>query len=291
MLILNPLTPPALKASLDRSTPVGTEALYGGFDPTDRITLCPAWAYRTGQIVGVTTEEIAYDLLTGCGKWGCPTCGLQKRARLLGRIKLGAPNKFLTLTTSPAEGESPRQVFTRTTTKIKKLFKHFRARGEISYCRILESTEKGFPHYHFAMNAPFLPQKELSEVWEKLTGARIVDIRVIRGRTAAYISKYLTKSVSVGYTRQRVSFSRGYPKEEKQTLPMEKAIYRGLDKENVLNHLKVNFGYFADLGMRVSSRYCEPLEGQSNFVANAALAVISWDKPGESPDLSSNLGW
>lgn len=71
------------------------------------------------------------------------------------------------------------------------------------------------------MNAPFIPQKELSKKWESLTGAAVCDIRKLRGNAIGYISKYLSKSNSVAYTRQRVSFSRNWPKEERKKLDLE----------------------------------------------------------------------
>ena len=71
------------------------------------------------------------------------------------------------------------------------------------------------------MNGPFIPQSELSRKWESLTGAAVVDIRKLRGNAIGYISKYLSKSNSVEYTRQRVSFSRNWPKEERKKLDME----------------------------------------------------------------------
>lgn len=181
---------------------------------------CPDLKIRSGFTPYASEEDISrIDFLTGCRKWTCPVCGPKKRFQLIKRIQFGKPNKFLTLSTKPDFNESPRDCFLRTSPKIRKLIfalrKHDR---KIRFARILESTKKGFPHYHFCLNSRFLPQDLISRTWEKLTGAKIVDIRVIKGNTISYVAKYVTKNDHVPYTRQRISFSRNWPREEKEKL-------------------------------------------------------------------------
>lgn len=210
-----PMSKDPLKASLDKSFRDKTNSLPGLNSP--EIRFCPDLKIRAGLVTSESRHEISrFDFLSPCNRWDCPKCGPRKRWKLIKKIAFGKPNKFLTLTTAPKEKESPRQVFERTAPRISRLFRKYRKADEnFRFARILESTKKGFPHYHFCINSKFIPQAELSEAWAKLTGAKIVDIRSLKGRAINYIAKYITKSDTVDYTRQRVSFSKNWPREEK----------------------------------------------------------------------------
>lgn len=88
------------------------------------------------------------------------------------------------------------------------------------YLTVVEATQKGWPHLHVLTTRRWIDQKWLSELWRRLTGAHIVDIRrVTNGRMAAsYVAKYLGKA-PVRYDRcKRYYFTRGYvPKKSDST--------------------------------------------------------------------------
>lgn len=92
---------------------------------------------------------------------------------------------------------------------------------------MLEEHKSGFPHFHLVVRSPYVAQEELSRDWCKLTDAFIVDIRKIDPgrRVARYISKYLTKQTSPGFTNRRVSFTRSFfpptPEREKLNLNLQ----------------------------------------------------------------------
>lgn len=219
------------KPSLDKSARVtvntNNEALSAlslsdleTLKPNQQSLFCPQVEIRSASITDDEEHQFGrISFVTGCRRWSCPVCGPKKRFQLVKRIAEGKPNRFLTLTVLPKENESPREAFTRTSPKIATLFRPYRSQIGFRYARILESTKRGFPHYHFAIHSRWISQRELSSNWFKLTGSKIVDIRKLFGRHVNYLAKYVTKNDSVAYTRQRISFSRGWPKLGKIDIP------------------------------------------------------------------------
>lgn len=121
--------------------------------------------------------------------------------------------------------EDPREAFDRTRKSVAELFRWFAKTGrKHEYVRILEETKLGYPHYHFLLRGErYLPQEEISSLWQQLAGSPIVDIRAIDdGHTAKYVTKYLAKQDAVPFTTRRVSSSRNFftkePKKETTTV-------------------------------------------------------------------------
>lgn len=180
---------------------------------------CPA---SPDDIECPTQQTIVYEDLsdytmhmvrTVCNTWKCPWCGPRKRAALTAKIALAKPNRFITLTTDPATGDTPRQVYDWSRRQISELAKVIRKRhGEFEYVRAIEQTKKGWPHYHLLVRSPYLDQKELSHCWCHLTRAFIVDIRALTKdeRAARYVTKYLTKQTSCDFTTRRLSWTKGF---------------------------------------------------------------------------------
>jgi hypothetical protein len=85
-----------------------------------------------------------------------------------------------------------------------------RRHGRQHYVRIVEATARGYPHFHFLTRGAFWPVADLRDEWERATGSNIVDMQYIGGGGHArrYVTKYVTKSDEVDWTRRRVSFSR-----------------------------------------------------------------------------------
>ena len=149
-----------------------------------------------------------------CRRWQCPDCGKYQRRRLKKRLVAGQPTTFLTLTVNPRIHPDPDEAFKQASLAINRLMKVLRRRwpmNEIQYALVWEKTKKGYPHAHLLLRAPYIPQAFLSRTWERLSGAKIVDIQRVRheNQAAAYVSKYLAKdpAVPAGFRRYRLSRS------------------------------------------------------------------------------------
>lgn len=152
-----------------------------------------------------------------CKRWGCRTCGPRKARKMAYRVEHAAPNKFITLTCNANHMESPRQVYDRTRRNLSELAKVLRKRlGEFEYLRILEVTKKGMPHYHLVARCPYIQQSDLSQAWNSLTNAPIVDIRKIQksDNVFRYMIKYLCKQTHIPWTDRRASWTRKFFKPE-----------------------------------------------------------------------------
>jgi len=164
-----------------------------------------------------------------CEAWSCPKCGRRKIAALMAKCQRADPNRFVTLTCWPSGDETPRQVYDYTRRQIAELIKVMRKSiGEVEYCRVLETHESGFPHYHLIVRSGWMDQAELSRHWVRLTNSMIVDIRKIKGKReiARYLVKYIRKQDSVPFTSRRITFSKNFdPGEE----PREKSDFCFVD--------------------------------------------------------------
>jgi hypothetical protein len=68
--------------------------------------------------------------------------------------------------------------------------------GLFEYIAVKELTDRGFCHIHAIFVGPYIPQSELSEVWEAISGFKIVFIQSVYGserRLGGYLGKYLIK--------------------------------------------------------------------------------------------------
>jgi hypothetical protein len=92
--------------------------------------------------------------------------------------------------------------------RIRRQWPHYR----FEYFIIWERTQKGWPHAHLLLRAPYIPQRYLSRVWHDLTGASIVDIRKVgdTAQVASYVAKYLAKDPRVPPGMKRYRFSKGF---------------------------------------------------------------------------------
>jgi hypothetical protein len=75
--------------------------------------------------------------------------------------------------------------------RIKRTWRYDR----LDYLVVLEATQRGEPHLHILLRGNYIPQKWISEQWQQITGAFVVDIRRADGDMAvsAYIAKYVGK--------------------------------------------------------------------------------------------------
>lgn len=199
-------------------------------DRTHLITFDPKWTNRWmggcpyGQTLHAWSKTLDCEviMLLPCKRWGCMHCGVVRAADLSRRIVTAAPTKFITLTVSNSHFNDPRHAYDETRRRLPKWSAKVRKQlGSFEYVRILEVTEKGYPHYHLLARCGYIPQQTLSMFWAGLTGSPIVDVRAIRpGQNAVnYVCKYLRKQKYCSFTNRRVSWTKGFfppePKSDK----------------------------------------------------------------------------
>lgn len=153
--------------------------------------------------------------LIHCKSWQCPKCKELNAKRLRQRLAQIQPNRFLTLTCNPSQFSTPSQAFRHLSISVNRLFKRLRRlypRTSFAYFGIWELSQSGWPHCHLLLDSPYLPQALVSSLWNELTGAPIIDIRVIRGQKAArnYVLKYVTKDLYAPPNMHRYRSSRGF---------------------------------------------------------------------------------
>lgn len=156
---------------------------------TAKAPLCPLATSAT-----YLNGSVDYLKSLGCRRKDCPNCNAIKRATLVARIVRAQPTKFITLTCRHELG--PQTQLKTITKALPRLVNQIRRTGECEYIRVLELCADGYPHYHLLARTAYIDQKWLSQRWHHYTGAAIVDIRKAHGRSRAYITKYLTKSLA-----------------------------------------------------------------------------------------------
>lgn len=147
-----------------------------------------------------------------CKQWSCPPCASRNKKRLLRRLRATGVTHLITLTCRPSNYHYPSQAFYHLSTQLPNLVKRLRRAfpaAPIEYLAVWETTKRGWPHVHLLARTSYIPQAVLSNHWQALTGAPIVDIRRVQGPRAAanYVAKYLTKdpSAPLGCKRWRSS--------------------------------------------------------------------------------------
>ena len=141
-----------------------------------------------------------------CKRWGCRHCGERKVTYLGWRCQDAEPNRLITLTISTSLWETPRQSYEATKSKVTQLAIRLRRKfGEFEYFKVLEVTKKGWPHYHLVVRSGYIPQPTISDIWQQLTGAHIVDVRAIKKTRDVYfyVVKYLAKQKYIPWNRFR----------------------------------------------------------------------------------------
>lgn len=167
---------------------------------------------RGKGLLRLSTPWSSHICRAPCKKWACPPCA-KRKARKLARLLSRAPaNKFITLTQKAHEYETQREAFRRIGRNFHAFVKRLRreyGKENFEYIRVYETTKRGQPHIHVLADCPYISQKYLSEVWEEVSGAKIVDIRRIHNQSAvkSYLSKYLSKGAEMPDNIRRYSIS------------------------------------------------------------------------------------
>ena len=171
---------------------------------------CPSASTMYGWSIELAATVV---IQIRCKRWSCPHCGQRKMTHFAHRVAAARPTRFITLTCANRRYETPREAYDDTRRALSKLTTRIRKNyGEFEYFRILETTRKGWPHYHLIARSPYIPQPDLSKRWASLTGATIVHIRQVdkTAHTYKYVMKYLGKQHHVPWTDRRLSWTRNF---------------------------------------------------------------------------------
>jgi len=157
-----------------------------------------------------------------CRSWTCPTCQPKRRAQLLRKAGSGRPTKFITLTSNPTRGDSPRtrlRMLAHAWRTCIKRVRRLHPSSTLQYLAVVEATKRGEPHLHILYRGPAIAQSTLSRWMADLTGSPIVDIRAIRNPREAirYVAKYITKKPAQFGTSKRYWQSQGYQLQKEGT--------------------------------------------------------------------------
>lgn len=150
-----------------------------------------------------------------CNRWSCDYCGPRRRFRLIAQAVSGEPNKILTLTVSPAVGNSPleRRDLLHASWKrlVKRILRKYKWK-KLPYMAFLEKTKRGEPHLHILLRCGFIHQRWISKQMRELNGAPIVWIEQIKSTKKAinYVSKYVSKEPAQFGNRKRYWISHGW---------------------------------------------------------------------------------
>jgi len=167
---------------------------------------------------GVLSTQVAEGYLLvacACGRWTCPACSPYRRRKLETELLAGDPTTFITLGWNASRPESPERARQIMGEQWKLLAARIRRRWPVAafeWGTVVERYKSGYPHFHILARAPYIPQKWLSEQWNDLVGAPVVDIQAVKSKhdLARYLTKYLTKSPERIGTGKRYWFSQGY---------------------------------------------------------------------------------
>jgi hypothetical protein len=196
---------PTLDEQVERAEKYGVDTLYRCKDP---------WALRRFY-VNQATGEVAP---ARCSRWECLYCGPRKVDLWRQLVKAAEPVLFLTLTKAGKTVEEAARAFQ---TFIQALRRGSKGRGKslmgtreaypVEYFAVLERhsdfENNGF-HWHVLIKGvEYIPYKEVIQpLWMSAThyneetgeGAKIAHIERIRNvRAIGYVTKYLTKALSV----------------------------------------------------------------------------------------------
>jgi hypothetical protein len=187
----------------------------------ETLLFCPnPWALRHVFINQETGEVVR----ARCNRWDCLYCGPRKVDQWRQLVKAAEPTLFLTLTKSGKTVEEAARALTTFLQYLRRGSKGHgpnrlgaRAAYPVEYFAVLERhqnfEENGF-HWHVLIKgSDFIPHEILKEAWRSARHgvAYIVHIEAVRKpHVIGYVTKYLTKSLSIG--------EKGVRHEERETL-------------------------------------------------------------------------
>lgn len=163
------------------------------------------------------------DRFTGfqeCGVKTCPYAQQKKSQKQFHKVKglmgLMKEPRFMTLSIKHGAGDRLADLLKKIVDSFNKLkrrvdFKR-RVRGGLITLEISWHPSNGWhPHIHCIYDGDFFPQRELSELWFKVTkDSNIVDVRAVDEKAISETSKYLAKPSTFIYEHEKKRVGKGW---------------------------------------------------------------------------------
>jgi len=135
--------------------------------------------------------------------------------RVLSGVERGGTLRFLTLTSSNESPDTCQRSF-------RALYMRLKRRNLIQgYIKVPEMSKNGKQHLHVLFRGSYLEQSLISNWWQEIHHAKVVDIRKVKyGRdrkaVAAYMAKYMSKESLYRYSWSWGWVWRGFVKDWKR---------------------------------------------------------------------------
>ena len=133
-----------------------------------------------------------------CGRWQCDDCAVVRRKRIIAEICGGLPTLFLTITWKVRDGWTPDEAaraLKRAWQRYGAWHRRHHGTATLQYLAVMEATDAGWPHIHFAIRANSISLKTLRAMLAKDIDSPVLKLLKLKGvhRLAAYLAKYLGK--------------------------------------------------------------------------------------------------
>lgn len=171
-------------------------------------------------------ERVRVAKPLSCRSWHCPNCRPGRQKALLAQGYSGHPNRFITLTSNPAQGGTVYErakALAHAWRLIVKRLKRLHGNMGIAYLAVFEKTQRGEPHLHILYRGPWLPQSWLSAAMDELTSSPIVDVRYVEDSRKAvrYVAKYVGKDPERFIGCKRYWSSRNFAEKRPPPIPID----------------------------------------------------------------------
>ena len=119
--------------------------------------------------------------------------------RVVSGLERGGDFRFLTLTSSRESSPDMHRHFRALMARLKR-------RGLVTgYIQVPEYTKSGLAHKHISLRGSYIEQKVLSDMWQQIHGAKVVDIRRVKQlhgtrQMGNEMAKYMAKESSGRYS-------------------------------------------------------------------------------------------
>jgi len=175
--------------------------------------------------------------------WGEKTVAITQKSRrcyhrVISGIERGGDLRFLTLTSSNESPDTCQRSF-------RALYMRLKRRGLLKgYIKVPELSKNGKQHLHVLFRGSYLEQAELSKWWQELHGARVVDIRKVKGgrtprQLASYMAKYMSKENIYRYSWNWDWVWRGFCRDWKLLKRLFRYVCGGIYPNNVGDLLRL----------------------------------------------------
>ena len=118
--------------------------------------------------------------------------------RVIAGVERGGELRFLTLTSGPDSPDTCQKSW-------RALYMRLKRRGLITgYIKVPERSKSGKQHLHILIRGKYISQAYISQAWQEIHHAKVIDIRRTRAKSrralAAYMAKYLSKDSTYRYS-------------------------------------------------------------------------------------------